>query len=415
MSERLTIERLGARGDGIAIIDGSQVFVAGVLPGEVLIANREGTRADITELLNTSPERVEPFCPYYVPCGGCSAQHMSPSLYSEWKRNIVATALRQSGIDTDIDPLRDGRGDGRRRMTLHIRQRDGRIEAGFMAARSHTLTAIDHCPVTVPALGRAPEIVRILASALGKDTRPLSMQATATESGIDIDIRGHGPVSEKMRQRLIVLAGELDLARLALHGDVLIERRAPFVKMGNATVVPPPGGFLQATQRGEAILAEYVTAFCGNAKRIADLFAGCGPFALRLAEKAEVHAVETDKASIAALDRAARMTTGLRKVTTEIRDLFRRPLLQPELEGFDAVVMDPPRAGAEAQARQMAHASVGRIISVSCDAGTFARDAEILIQGGYQIEKVVPVDQFVYSTHVETVALFTKAKTRKRR
>lgn len=415
MSERLTIDRLGARGDGIATLDGEQVFVAGALPGETIVVSREGTRAAIIEVLSPSPERAEPFCPYYAHCGGCSAQHMSPSLYQTWKADIVATALRQSGIETEFDPLQDGHGAGRRRMTLHLRLKDGKIEAGFMEARSHSLTAIHHCPVSVPALNRAPEIARELATALSKDAKPVSMQATATESGVDIDIRGHGPLSEKMRQRLIVLANELDLARLSVHGDILIERRAPFIRMGSAIVVPPPGGFLQATERGEAILSEYVTTFCGKAKRVADLFSGCGPFSLRLAEKTEVHAVETDKSSLAALDRAYRMTQGLRRITTEVRDLFRRPLLKPELEGFDAIVMDPPRAGAEAQARQVAQSSVATVVSVSCDAGTFARDAEILIGGGYKLERIIPVDQFAYSAHVETVALFTKPQKKKRR
>lgn len=414
MSERLTIDRLGARGNGIAILDGVQIFVAGALPGETVIANREGTRAEISELLSPSPERNEPFCPHHATCGGCSARHMSPSLYQAWKTTIVSTALRQNGIEADIDLLQNAHGAGRRRVTLHVRLKDGNIEAGFMEARSHRLIAIDRCPVCVPALDRTPEIARRLATALGRDGKPVGMQATATESGIDIDIRGHGPISKKMKQRLIVLANELDLARLALHGDVLIERKAPFIRMGSAVVVPPAGGFLQATERGEAILSEYVISFCGGAKKVADLFSGCGPFSLRLAEKAEVYAVETDKDSLAALDRAYRMTQGLRRVTTEIRDLFRRPLLKPELDRFDAIVMDPPRAGAKAQALQIAQSSVGTIVSVSCDAGTFARDAAILISGGYKIERVVPVDQFAYSAHVESVALFTKSQKKKK-
>jgi SAM-dependent methyltransferases related to tRNA (uracil-5-)-methyltransferase len=408
MAERFTIEKLGVRGDGISKDGNSQIFISGALPGETVLAERDGARANLVEIIKPSAERIEPFCPYYSECGGCSAQHMAPAFYRQWKRDIVVNALHHAGLETDIAPLENAHGEGRRRVTLHVRNRNGKVESGFMAQRSHSLVAIDHCPVTVKALHDAPAVARQIGVTLGPQSKPVSIQFTATENGLDIDIRGHGDADETLRQALIRQADDLDLARIAIHGDILVERKPPSVKMGDTDVVPPAGGFLQATEKGEALLSQHVLAFCEKSKRIADLFAGCGPFSLRLASKADIHAVEFDRNSMLALDRAARNAQGLRKITTETRDLFRRPLLKPELERFDAIVLDPPRAGAEAQSRQIALSTVGRVVSVSCDAGTFARDAAILIAGGYVLEQVIPVDQFAYSAHVEMVALFTR-------
>jgi 23S rRNA (uracil1939-C5)-methyltransferase len=247
-----------------------------------------------------------------------------------------------------------------------------------------------------------------LAESLRSASKPLDLQITATETGLDVDIRGHGQPSERERQALIATAGEQDLARVSIHGERLLERRPPLLSMGRAAVAPPPGGFLQATRAGEEALASLVLEACAGVKRVADLFAGCGPFALRLAEAREVHAVDADACSLADLDKAARGTPGLRPVATEARDLFRRPLLAPELARFDAVVLDPPRAGAEAQAKQLAMSSVKTVVSVSCDAGTFVRDAAVLVRAGYRLQRVKPVDQFKYSPHLEMVGVFRR-------
>jgi 23S rRNA (uracil1939-C5)-methyltransferase len=284
-----------------------------------------------------------------------------------------------------------------------------------MAAGSHDLIDIAFCPIAEPGLAAAPGAALALARVLERSRKPLDLQVTATETGLDIDLRGHGPVAEEDRLRLVETAAALDLARLSLHGEVVVERRPPSVTMGRARVVPPPGAFLQATAAGEEILSSLVLEGCRGARRVADLFAGCGPFSLRLAEACEVRAVDGGAPALAALDRAARNTPGLRPVRTEARDLFRRPLLPTELARFDAVVMDPPRAGAEAQARQLAAAQIAAVVSVSCDAGTFARDAAILGEGGYRLERVVPVDQFKYSAHLEIVGVFRAARGRIRR
>jgi 23S rRNA (uracil1939-C5)-methyltransferase len=290
------------------------------------------------------------------------------------------------------------------------------MHVGYMAARSHHVVDIDHCPIAVPALQRqAPIVARAVGRQLGAGRKPLDVQVTAVETGLDVDVRGHGPLNAKDRQRMIDLATDLDLARLSIHGEVLVERRPPALTIARSSVVLPAGSFLQATRLGEESIAGVVLDACRGAKRVADLFSGCGPFALRLAERSAVHAVESDKAAVTALERAARATPNLRAVTAEVRDLFRRPLLIPELNTYDAVVMDPPRAGAEAQAQQLASSKVPLVVSVSCDAGTFARDIAFLQAGGFTLERVYPVDQFSFSPHIEMVGILRRPLARKRR
>ena len=410
-SETVTIARLGARGDGLTV-DG--LVVPGALPGERVSVAREERRARLLAIEAPSPKRVAPFCPYAGRCGGCAVQHLAAGAYAAWKRGIVAQALVQAGIETEPAPLVDAHGAGRRRITLHVRRIEGRARAGLMEARSHALVAIDRCPITVPALHRAPALAEALAAPLGGGGKPLDVLATATDSGLDVDIRGHGPASETARAALTGLAAEHDLARLSLHGDVVVERRPPMLVSGAARLLPPPGGFLQATQAGEAVLTALVLrAMDGRAKRVADFFSGSGPFSLALAGSREVHAVEGDAAALRGLDRAARASPASRRITLERRDLFRRPLLAPELDRFDAVVFDPPRAGAQAQASRIAGSKVPLVVGVSCDPGTFARDATTLIAGGYRLERVTPVDQFRHSGHVELVGVFRKAARRR--
>lgn len=396
-------------------MDGLVIYVPYALPGEVALIEREGSRGRLVATEQPSPDRIAPFCPYFGTCGGCATQHLAEPAYAAWKRSLLVAALAKIGFDGPIGPLLDAHGAGRRRITLHARFNEGRARIGYMAARSHDLVEIALCPIAEPALERAPAAALALAERLAAARKPLDLQITGIGTGLDIDIRGHGRLAERERQALIEAAGEQDLARLSLHGEVLIERRAPRVPMGRAQVVPPPGGFLQATRAGEEALSALVLDACGGAKRVADLFAGCGPFSLRLAEAREVHAVDGDGASLAALDKAARNTPGLRRVTTETRDLFRRPLLAPELDRFDIVMVDPPRAGAEAQAKQLALSKVPAVVSVSCDAGTFARDAATLLRAGYALERVTPVDQFKYSRHLEIVGLFRRQARRPRR
>lgn len=411
MNEILSVDRLGQRGDGIAPTQAGDVFVPYALPGESVRAVRDGDRAQIVEILTAADARIAAICPLFTRCGGCVAQHMEPSLYNVWKRQQVVTALSWAGIAAPVAEIVDGHGAGRRRVTFHARREGIGMLVGFMVARSHDLIAVPACPVLAPSLARAPDAAQLVANRLGGSNKPLDIQITSSDAGLDIDIRGHGPAGEKLRLSLTEAAERLDLARLSMHGEIVVERRPPQQRMGCAMVAPAPGGFLQATVAGEeAISALVLAGLPAKAKRVADLFAGCGPFSFRLAERAQVHAVESDKAAMLALTRAAGATQGLKPISTEVRDLFRRPLLEHELNAFDAVVLDPPRAGAEAQVRRLAGAKTPTIVYVSCDVGSFARDAAILIAGGYALEGVTPVDQFRYSAHIELVGVFRRRK-----
>jgi len=411
VNESIEILRLGARGDGIAQ-DGT--IVPFTLPGERAEIRREGQRGEVVALERAAPERVEPFCPYFMRCGGCRTQHLSREAELAWKGGIVAGGLAQAGLPVAPEPAIDAHGAGRRRITLHVRHVDGATVAGLMEARSHSIVALDHCPITVPALRRAPEIARVLAVPVGGGRKPLDVAVTEVDQGLDVDLRGHGPVSPGVHAALVRLAGELGLARLSLHGERLMEAQPVTVSAEGIRLYPQSGGFLQATADGQAALTRLVMEAMGpRVRRVADLFSGCGPLALAMAAKASVHAVEGEAAALAGLDRSAREANGLKRITTERRDLFRRPLLPIELNAYDAVVFDPPRAGAEAQARQLAASRVPLVVGVACDAGTFGRDGAILAAGGYRLEQVTPVDQFRHAGHVEMVGVFRREKARR--
>ncbi|HEX2429614.1 MAG TPA: RNA methyltransferase [Aestuariivirgaceae bacterium] len=351
---------------------------------------------------------AEPFCPHYGTCGGCQLQHVSDDAARRWKIERVAQAVSARGVPLPGDGIAyvPAEGEGRRRLTLHARRESGTLAVGYMAARSHRIAAIDACPVAIPALREAPAIVAALASAAGR-FKALDVQLTATATGIDCDLRGLDPAPEQ-RSALAAMADRHDLARLTLDGEPLALRRQPVVRMGRAAVALPPQSFLQATEQGEIELARRVSAACDGARRVADLFCGVGPFALRLAETVPVLAHDADATAIQALRQAAATTPGLKPVAAQPRDLFRHPLGQQELQAVDAVVFDPPRQGAEAQARALARSRPRSIIAISCDARSFARDAGILHDGGFKLTSLTIVDQFRWTTHIEIAALFRR-------
>jgi 23S rRNA (uracil1939-C5)-methyltransferase len=331
-------------------------------------------------------------------------QHWQTASYRAWKRNLVVEALRQAGLDAPVGELIDAHGDGRRRVVFHARRGTHNVlEVGFSAARAHRIIGIDRCPVLAKSLDGALPAARAIAEALGPAKKPLDIAVTATDVGLDVDVRGSGPLTALLITGLAHTAAVQNLARLMRHGELVAQRRTPTVRMGAATVPLPPAAFLQATAEGEAVLSRLVLAACAGAGHVADLFSGVGPFALRLADKARVFAADNDTAAVAALKRTAATASGLKPIETEVRDLFRNPLLAAELRCFDAVVFDPPRQGAQTQARELAASQVPLVIAVSCNTGTFARDAAELVRGGYRLVDVTPVDQFRYSAHVEIV------------
>jgi 23S rRNA (uracil1939-C5)-methyltransferase len=412
MMERLVITRMAHRGDGVADQPDGPRYVPYTLPGETVEAETVPGHPDRRHLVRVdiaSPDRIAPFCPHFGLCGGCAIQHWAPERYREWKRSLVVAALRQVGLDAAVDKLIDAHGEGRRRAVFHARRGPrGIIEVGFAALRAHRLVAIDRCPVLAPSLEGAVGTAWAIAEMLEPARKALDIQITGTDTGLDIDVRGSGPLGSAQMSALARLADTHRLARLTRHGELIAQRAAPTVAMGRARVVLPPGAFLQATAAGERVLAQLAKAHAGDAKAVADLFCGLGPFALRLAERARVSAFDSDMAAIAALDQAARSTSGLKPVEARTRDLFRRPLVPHELERFDAVLFDPPRQGAEAQARELARSAVPAVIAVSCNPATFARDAHLLSEGGYRLTHVTPVDQFRHSAHVEIVARFER-------
>ncbi len=415
----LDIEKLGARGEGVSRGPHGLIFTPFALPGERIRAEVDGERAKLVEVLTASPDRVAAPCPHFTQCGGCAVQTLAEPAYRAWKGGLVADALRNAGIDAQVAPLVAAWGAGRRRATFHSRNdQRGEPHVGFMQARSHRIFELDSCPILAPEMAGALPAARRVAEILKNLGKPLDLVLTASLDGLDLDMRGSGALDFSLEQALIAAARDIDLARISNHGVALFERRAPKILVGRARVAPPPGAFLQATAAGEEALAGLVLDAVGGAKKTADLFCGVGTFALRLAEKAEVFCADGDAGALAACLRGARETPGLRPVKGERRDLFDRPLLAGELASFDAVIFDPPRAGAEAQARELAKSDVPTLAGLSCNPQTFARDAKILIGGGYALERVTPVDQFLFSPHVELVGVFRKAPqkpARKRR
>ncbi len=412
MTEQLTITGLGHRGDGMADTARGTVYVPYALPGETVTVEPVAGHPDRRHLVHVdeaSPLRAHPICKHFGQCGGCAMQHWSLTEYQLWKREQVVEALAKAGLVVPVAALIDAHGEGRRRAVLHARRGTHDVlEVGFTAPRAHHIVAIDTCPVLSPGLDGAIPAAWAIAETLKPARKPLDIQLTATDVGLDVDVRGSGPLDAQATAALAGAAAKHKLARLTRHGELVAQSAQPTLAMGRARVALPPGAFLQATAEGEAVLARLVVEHVGNAKRVADLFAGVGPFALRLAERARVTAADSEQNAIDALKRAAAATPGLKPVDATARDLFRRPMAASELKGFDAVVFDPPRQGAEAQAREIAKSAVPVVVAVSCDALTFARDCKTLVEGGYTPRAITPVDQFRYSYHVEVVATFTR-------
>ena len=414
MVERLVIDHVGHFGDGVVVTGGHNVYVPYTLGGETVEVAALPGHPDRRRLLaveRASPQRITPFCAHFGVCGGCAIQHWQTERYQAWKRDLVIETLAQAKLACEVYPLIDAHGLGRRRMTLHARMGTHDVlKVGFAAAGSHDIIPVDHCPILDPGLSCALEAAWAVSEPLIATAKPLDIQMTATDNGLDVDIRGSGPLPAATIATLSRVAEQHALARLTRHGELVLMRAPPTIAIGKARLTLPPGSFLQATAAGEEALAALVTEHCKRAKHIADLFCGVGPFALRLAALSRISAFDSDAGAIAALQKAAMATSGLKPVKAEVRDLFRRPLMPQQLRDYDAVVFDPPRQGAQAQARQLAAGKIPVVIAVSCNAASFARDARILVDGGYTLEGVTPVDQFRHTPHVELVARFVRKR-----
>ena len=400
----VTIDRLGHLGHGIAP---GPLYVPGTLPGEVVEGTPDGDRLLDPKIITPSPNRVKPPCRHARSCGGCQLQHVSDGFVAAWKQEVVATALAAQGLAAPFLPLVTSPAQSRRRATLSARRTKSGVLMGFHARASDSIVEIPDCQLLHPGLLAAFSGLQALVQAGGSRTTELSLQVTLTRGGPDVVVTGGKPLDAALRLDLARLVETHGFARLTWDGETVALRDRPALSMGFATVVPPAGAFLQATQEGEAALLQAVRQALGPQKRVVDLFSGIGTFTLPLAGTMEVHAVEGDAAMTKALDLAARNTPNLHRISTETRDLFRRPLEPDELLTFTGAVIDPPRAGAEAQTGRLAHSKIPVIAAVSCNPVTFARDARTLSAAGYRLDWVQVVDQFRWSAHVELVARFS--------
>ena len=393
------IDRLGVQGDGVA--DGR--FIPLTLPGERVLARGEGERAQLVEVLDASLERVEPPCPHFGDCGGCALQHWRTEPYLAWKAEQIRLALAREQLEAEILPAFAAPPGSRRRLALHARKAGGQIVLGFKARRSWRVVPIDSCVVAEPALQAAlPALARIAAPFLEHPASAPTLHVTATLTGLDIDVTGverkSGGLSADARLRAAEAAARADVARVTLAGEVVYQARAPMIRAGRAAVALPPA-FLQAAAAAEAAMAVFAVEAAVGARRIADLYCGVGAFTFPLAEIAPVSAADASVPAVRALSSAVATAPGLKAIAAEARDLDRRPLTARELAGVDVVVFDPPRAGAAVQAREIAASACARVVAVSCNPATFARDARTLGDGGYRLLRVQPVDQFLWSPH----------------
>ena len=409
-TQALDIARLGAQGDGVADTPTGPVFVPYVLPGERVQAEVRGERARLIAVLSPSPNRVAPVCRHFTHCGGCALQHVERGTYLAWKRDSVATAFGARSILAPVGHVVMVGLGARRRATFSARRTGRGIVLGFFEARGHEIVDLQECPVTASAIVRTLPGLKRLVEPLVTQKFPVRLTVTLAANGLDVALEDlPAELPPEIRERLAREAAAASLARVTVAGDALYQSTVPAVRFGEANVVLPPRAFLQAAPAAEAEMVRLVTAAAAGAKRVADLFCGLGTFTFPLAERAPVLAVDGDKQAIAALQGAAKRAPGLKPIDTKLRDLFREPLAGKELKGFEAVVFDPPRAGAAAQAAALAASKVQTVIAVSCNPATLARDARILIDGGFKLEAVTPIDQFLYSPHVETVAVFRRA------
>ena len=406
----LEARALGARGD--AVLDGP-VYAPGLLPGERARLEIRGERGRVLERLSDSPDRAEPGCPVADRCGGCSVRHMAEPAYRVWKRGLAEDALRRAGVPATLAPLVDAHGDGRRRASFHAARIGAKFLFGFNERAGDRIADLMDCPVSTDEIRAAiPALREIAALALPGEGR-IDLAVAACDPGLDIALSGVKSVDLPLREAIARHAAARGWARVSVNREPVVEAAPPVVSFGGVEVVPPPGGFLQATAAGEAALAAVVEEAArripGGPKFAVDLFAGSGAFALRLARQCRVLAIEGEAGPLQALRRAADRTPGLKPVDARVRDLAVEPLSVRELEGADLVVLDPPRAGAKAQMERLSDSRVPVICSISCNPPTFARDAAILIDGGYRLAgPILPVDQFRWTGHLELAAIFER-------
>ncbi|WP_455482261.1 class I SAM-dependent RNA methyltransferase [Bartonella sp. B35(2025)] len=412
MKSSVIIDHIGASGHGVAKTSHGLVYIPFTLPGEIVDIFLHGKYGKLIAFKKKSLKRIDAICQHFEKCGGCMLQHWHPDAYRSWKRQLVIDMLKRYGLDVMVSPLIDCGHYNRRRITLTSSLIQQNYRFGFNYYLSHDVVNLKECPITRPEIISKLDDIRALCVLLSNDTKRFHVTITSVENGLDVALNGCAVRDEFIRQKVIYTALSRGITRLSVEGEVLVEQEKPLVYFGNICVELPPGGFLQATVEAENIMSDIILNHLKKAKNAVDLFSGVGTFTLRMAKKMNVHAIESNGAALANLDCAARFATNLKTVTCEKRDLFRRPLSTKELERFDSVVFDPPRAGAKEQVHELAKTTIPRIVAISCNPVTFARDVSLLVAGGYTIEKIIPIDQFLWSPHVEIIAILSKRTTK---
>jgi len=413
---RVKIDHIGAQGDGIVDHPEGPFYVPYSVPGDDIDISLQGKQGRITDIHMPSPDRITPVCSHFGRCGGCALQHVAPEYYTRWKQAQIRIALGHRGFEDvrilapELSPAAS-----RRRATFSA-MGQGNAVVGFTARASHRIIDLAECPVL------APEITALLAPLrkfLGKQLKKrqkMKIQINLADNGLDIILVSSGAPDLDLRMDIAAFAEAQDIARLCWQDsklkntlpEILCERRRPYVSFAGRQVFLPPGAFLQATKQGEAALTRYMKHALAGADKIVDIFAGCGTFTAALIGDHAVHGVDGNPEMMAALKNSARQMGKIRALTTEVRDLFLRPLLPHELKKYDGAVIDPPRAGARDQIAEIIKSSLADLVMMSCNPATFARDARMLVDAGFVMGDILPVDQFLYSPHGELVASFRR-------
>jgi len=408
MAETVAIDALGHRGDGIARGADGPLYVPFTLPGERVVIEREGERGRLIEVLEPSPERVSPICRHFESCGGCSLQMLPLVAIRKLKRDFVVTALAQHGLTPEVVETIGVSRSSRRRAVLTALRTGPDVLLGYHERLSHRLVDIEECPVLAPSITKRLAAFREFLSPLLPSRKSVRVFVLLTSTGLDVALEGARSPDPSRSAKLAEAAKAAGVARLSIDAEPILTLGEPAIEVSGVRIVPPPGAFVQASAEAEAAMVGLVTEHLHGAKRVADLFSGIGAFSLALATKASVHALDSNEAALEALSLGVRHAKNLKPVTTERRDLFTSALSPQELDGYDGIVFDPPHAGARAQATWLAASAVPLVAAVSCNPATFARDARILVDGGYSLERVIPIDQFVYSAETEVVGVFRR-------
>ena len=392
---------LNSRAEGVTA-DGTRVPRA--LPGEEIALGKENK----FKIILPSKDRITPVCAHYKGCGGCSMQHSTQSFIKDWKSNVIKSCLSARGLETIIKPILTSKTNSRRRVTLHGIKTKKSVTVGFFKRNTHELISTPSCELVNPEILSAFSLFEEITLIGATRKSIIEISVTVSKEGLDLNILNGKKLDNQSIMKITGLCESFNIARITWNEDLLANFLNPTIVFQGIAITPPPNAFLQATEQGQEILITNAMLSVFDSDKVIDLFSGCGTFTLPAAKRSEVLAIDKTKSMLTAIDQAWRETTGLKKVTSRSQDLFKEPVGKEELNSFDAAIIDPPRVGAEAQSHELAKSHIKRISSVSCNPRTFSRDAKILVDSGFKIDWVQPIDQFLWSSHIELVAQFSR-------